>query len=76
MIVHAWQVPAVGLATRQTAEKAIERENELLRRRIERQVRDNLVALAAPPRTPRIEMREGNPFFINRRPLHRFSPIS
>ena len=74
LIVHAWQVPAVGLATGQTAEKAIERENELFRRRIERQVRDHLVALAAPPRTPRIEMREGNPFFIIQEAIASFQP--
>jgi nucleotide-binding universal stress UspA family protein len=38
------------------------------------EVRDHLVALAAPPRTPRIEMREGNPFFIIREAIASFQP--
>jgi nucleotide-binding universal stress UspA family protein len=72
--VHAWQVPPVGLATRQAAEKAVEEENQLLLRRIERQAHDHLVATASPPRAPRIEMREGNPFFVIREALSAFQP--
>jgi nucleotide-binding universal stress UspA family protein len=72
--VHAWQVPAVGFATRHAAEKAMEAENELLRRRIERQARDHLVAPASPARSPRIEMREGNPFFVIRETIASFQP--
>jgi nucleotide-binding universal stress UspA family protein len=74
LAVYAWQVPAVGLATRQAAEKAVEEENALLRRRIERQARDHLVALASPPRAPRIEMTEGNPFFVIREAIASYQP--
>jgi hypothetical protein len=50
--------PSVGLATRQAAEKNVHDENELLRRRVVRQASDHLVALASPPRPPRVEMIE------------------
>jgi nucleotide-binding universal stress UspA family protein len=72
--VHAWQVPAVGFATRHAAEKAMAAENELLRRRIERQAREHLVTPASPARSPRIEMREGNPFFVIRETIASFQP--
>jgi nucleotide-binding universal stress UspA family protein len=74
LAVHAWQVPPMGLATRQAAEKAVGEENQLLGRRIERQAHDHLVATASPPRAPRIEMREGNPFFVIREALSAFQP--
>jgi nucleotide-binding universal stress UspA family protein len=74
LAVHAWQLPAVGLGTRQAAEKAMNEDNELLRRRIERQARDHLVAQGSPPRSPRIEMREGNPFFVIREAIASFQP--
>jgi nucleotide-binding universal stress UspA family protein len=47
LAAHAWQVPAVGLATRQAAEKAVEEENQLLRRRIEREAHDHLARSCA-----------------------------
>jgi nucleotide-binding universal stress UspA family protein len=74
LAVHAWQLPAAGLGTRQAAEKAMNEDNEMLRRRIERQARDHLVAQASPPRSPRIEMREGNPFFVIREAIASFQP--
>jgi nucleotide-binding universal stress UspA family protein len=74
LAVHAWQVPPVGLATRQAVEKAMEEENRLLGRRIERQAHDHLVATASPPRAPRVEMREGNPFFVIREAMTSFQP--
>jgi nucleotide-binding universal stress UspA family protein len=49
-------------------------ENELLRRRIERQAREHLVTPASPARSPRIEMREGNPFFVIRETIASFQP--
>ena len=66
--------PSVGLATRQAAEKNVHDENELLRRRVVRQASDHLVALASPPRPPRIEMIEGNPFFAIRDAIGSFHP--
>lgn len=74
LAVHAWQVPPVGLATRQAVEKAMEEENRLLGRRIERQAHDHLVAIASPSRAPRVEMREGNPFFVIREAMTSFQP--
>jgi nucleotide-binding universal stress UspA family protein len=75
LAVHAWQVPAVGLATRQAAENNVRHENELLRRRVARQASDHLVALeASQPRPPRIDMVEGNPFFVIRAAIGSFHP--
>jgi nucleotide-binding universal stress UspA family protein len=70
--VHAWQVPAVGLATPQAAEKNVHDQNELLRRRVARQASDHPVALASPHRPPRIAMIEGNPFFAIREAIGSF----
>jgi nucleotide-binding universal stress UspA family protein len=75
LAVHAWQVPAGGLATRQAAEDNVHEENELLRRRVARQASDHLAELeASPPRPPRIEMIEGNPFFVLRAAIGSFHP--
>jgi nucleotide-binding universal stress UspA family protein len=74
LAVYAWQVPLVGLATRELAEKTIWQANELLRRRIERQAIDHLKALTLAPRPPRIELREGNPFFVIKDAIASFQP--
>jgi nucleotide-binding universal stress UspA family protein len=75
LAVHAWQVPAVGLATRQAAENNVHDENELLRQRVVHQAHDHLVALeASQPRPPRIKMIEGNPFFVIRTAIGSFHP--
>jgi len=74
LAVHAWQVPAVGIAPRKIAENTIKEENEVLGRRIERQVRDHLVALASLSRMPRVEMTEGNPFFVIQAAIASFRP--
>jgi nucleotide-binding universal stress UspA family protein len=75
LAVHAWQVPAVGLATRQAAENNVHDENELLRQRVARQASDHLVALeASQPRPPCIKMIEGNPFFVIRTAIGSFHP--
>ena len=74
LLVHAWQVPPVGFGTLQAAEKAMAQENELLRKRLERQAQDQLVGLASPARPPRIEMVVGNPFFVIRDAIASFQP--
>jgi nucleotide-binding universal stress UspA family protein len=75
LAVHAWQVPAVGLATRQAAENNVHDENELLRQHVARQASDHLVALeASQPRPPRIKMIEGNPSFVIRTAIGSFHP--
>ena len=75
LVVHAWQVPPVGLATREAAEKVMEQENRAAsRRRVERQAREHLVALASPPQPPRIEMTAGDPFFVIREAIASFQP--
>jgi nucleotide-binding universal stress UspA family protein len=66
LLVHAWQVPPVGFASREEAEKATAQENELLQKRLERLARDQIVSLASPARQPSIDMLEGNPFFVVR----------
>jgi nucleotide-binding universal stress UspA family protein len=74
LLVHAWQVPPVGFGTLEAAEKAMESENELLRRRLARQAQDHLVELASPAPPPRIEMVVGNPFFVIRDAIASFQP--
>ena len=74
LLVHAWQVPAVGRGTLEAAEKAMAQENELLRKRLERRAQDRLVALASPASPPRIEMVVGNPFFVIRDAIASFQP--
>jgi nucleotide-binding universal stress UspA family protein len=74
LFVHAWQVPPVGFGTLQSAEKVMEQENDLLRKRLERQAKDQLVALSSPARQPRIEMVVGNPFFVIRDAMASFQP--
>jgi nucleotide-binding universal stress UspA family protein len=74
LLVHAWQVLPVGFGTLEAAEKAMAQENELLRKRLERQAQDQLVALASPARPPRIEMVVGNPFFVIRDAIASFQP--
>jgi nucleotide-binding universal stress UspA family protein len=74
LLVHAWQVPPVGFGTLEAAEKAMAQENELLRKRLERQAQDQLVGLASPARPPRIEMVVGNPFFAIRDAIASFQP--
>jgi nucleotide-binding universal stress UspA family protein len=74
LAVHAWQVPAVGFGPRKAAEKTMQQANELLARRVERKARDHLAALASPAKPPRIEMREGNPFFVIRDAIASFQP--
>ncbi|HZT47332.1 MAG TPA: universal stress protein [Hyphomicrobiaceae bacterium] len=74
LIVHAWQVPPIGFGTRDSAEKAMVKENELLRKRIERQAQDNLVELAMPASPPRVEMTAGNPFFVLRDAIVSYQP--
>ena len=74
LLVHAWQVPPVGFGTLEAAEKAMAQENELLRKRLERQAQDQLVGLASPARPPRIEMVVGNPFFVIRDAIASFQP--
>ena len=75
LAVHAWQVPAVGLAIRQAAENNVHDENELLRQHVARHASDHLVALeASQPRPPRIKMIEGNPSFVIRTAIGSFHP--
>jgi nucleotide-binding universal stress UspA family protein len=72
LAAHAWQVPAVGLASRQAARQSAEEENMRLRQRIERRARDHLLSPTSPP--PRIEMTEGNAFFVIREAIASFKP--
>jgi nucleotide-binding universal stress UspA family protein len=72
--VHAWQIPPVGFGSLEAAERAMAQENELLRKRLERQAQDHLLALASPARPPRIEMVAGNPFFVIRDAIASFQP--
>ena len=74
LLVHAWQVPPVGFGSLEAAEKAMAKENELLRKRLERQAQDHLVELASPAPSPRIEMVVGNPFFVIRDAISSFEP--
>jgi nucleotide-binding universal stress UspA family protein len=74
LLVHAWQIPPVGFGSLEAAEKAMAQENELLRKRLERQAQDQLVALALPARPPHIEMVVGNPFFVIRDAIASFQP--
>ena len=57
-------------------ETVMAQENELLRKRLERQAQDQLVALGSPARPPRIEMVAGNPFFVIREAIASFSRTS
>jgi nucleotide-binding universal stress UspA family protein len=58
----------------EAAEKAMAQENEVLRRRRERQAQDHLVELASPAPRPHIEMVVGNPFFVIREAISSFEP--
>jgi nucleotide-binding universal stress UspA family protein len=74
LLVRAWQVPPVGFASLEQAEKATAQENELLRKRLERLARDQIVSRASPARQPSIEMLLGNPFFVMRDAITSFRP--
>ena len=74
LLVHAWQVPPVGFGSLEAAEKAMAKENDLLRKRLERQAQDHLAELASPAPPPRIEMVVGNPFFVIREAISSFEP--
>jgi nucleotide-binding universal stress UspA family protein len=74
LLVHAWQVTPVGFGSLEMAQKKMDAQNELLRKRLERQAQDHLLKLGSSTALPRIEMRAGNPVTVLREALQSYSP--